>query len=206
MTRTQDSEVDVMLKKVDEIRSFFKFGDEVIPFLGDLFKFLQEIMPLMAQVSQSLQDSTHTLPTAADRIADVTKSTEMATHEILDKLDSISGKLHEIHDDNPDQGKKVDGIQENVNDIIFALQFQDITSQKLEHANRILEAILEKFTRLFSSLERLGLASSFGEFLLQHNVDSEEDLKQHSEEFQSKTEDVIHSTTFSQDDIDSLFD
>ena len=36
--------LDEIFDKIEEMRGFFKFGDEIIPFLGDMFKFLMDIM------------------------------------------------------------------------------------------------------------------------------------------------------------------
>ena len=74
-----NSSMDEMLKKIDDMRGFFKIGDEVIPFLADLFNFLKDVMPLMSEVNTSIKDGTGKLPTASDRMSEVTHTTEMAT-------------------------------------------------------------------------------------------------------------------------------
>lgn len=35
----QNNNIDGILSKIDDMRGFFKIGDEIIPFLGDLFVF-----------------------------------------------------------------------------------------------------------------------------------------------------------------------
>ena len=197
-----------ILTKVDEMREFFKFGDEIIPFLEDLFKFLQDVMPIMSEVSSSLQDTTSKLPTASDRIADVTKTTEMATTEILDNLDLISEKLTELNLDSDKDQDHIDNVNEKITNIILSLQFQDITSQKLEHTERILSAIYEKFTDLFHSLEGLKFQTDFGTKIMS-GLDVEIDKKNlddNSKLFDKETEDTIRNDNSTQDDIDSLFD
>lgn len=200
--------VDDIIGKVEEIRAFLKIGDEVIPFLGELFVFIKDIMPLMYDADISLHDGTNKLPDATDRISDVSQTTEMATNEILDKLDSISDKLTTI---SPliqgDQKNLIDDIQGEIMDIIYALQFQDITSQKLDHASRILKAIYEKFSELLKSINQLKVSTSVGNKVFQAitgAIDNERREK-HKKEFDEKVSDTIREKEFSQDDIDKLF-
>lgn len=194
--------------KIEEMRGFFKVGDEVIPFLADLFSFLKDVMPLITEVNTSLKDGTHKIPTASDRISDVTQTTEMATNEILDKLDQINNTVNEIRGD-VDEAKaaKIDEIETTIMDIIFALQFQDITSQKLEHATRILNAIYSKFSALFSNIEKMRSNSIFGAKVADAlaDVEESEDVVKNREEFDDETADKIRNESISQDDIDQLF-
>jgi chemotaxis regulatin CheY-phosphate phosphatase CheZ len=200
--------LDEVFSKIEEMRGFFKFGDEIIPFLGDMFKFLLDIMPLMTEVNTSLEDSTHKIPTASERITSVNQATEMATHEILNKLDSISNKITDISEDSTDDKSNVfEEIQDEVMDIIFALQFQDITSQKLEHANRILSAIHDKFVQLFMAIEQVKMNTKVGLKIMDviSNEVDQEKIKRDSKELEDKTADTIRHEEISQDDIDKLF-
>lgn len=202
------SNVDNVLGKINEIRGFFKIGDEVIPFLGDLFMFLQEIMPLMTEMNSSIMDSTSKLPTASDKIVSATEAAEMATHEIMDKLDHISNRLPDLSKCTNDEGQKIiDEIQTDVFNTIYALQFQDITSQQLEHANRILTVIYEKFTELFQAFNQLKTQTKVGDRVIEAygKTKSDEERQQEIEEFENKTEDKMRHESISQDDIDSLF-
>lgn len=205
---TTNDQIDEILLRINDMRGFFKFGDEVIPFLGDLFGFLKQVMPLMVEVNTSLQDTALKLPTASDRIEDATKTTEYATTEILDSLDRISEELHQLPGlAESDVKHKVTVIDDEVATIVNALQFQDITSQKLEHANRILEAIYEKFTVLFESLEDTKVSTTIGRAILEA-IEEEIDpgkREQAKADFDEKTEDVVRHEQISQDDIDSLF-
>ncbi len=202
------TQLDEVLVRINDMRGFFKFGDEIIPFLSDLFSFLKGIIPLISEMNHSLQDTAHKLPTASDRIEDVTKATEYATVEILDALDRISTSLENLQDLKQDeQTDNINYMHEEIASIVNALQFQDITSQKLEHANKILSAIYEKFTGLFASLEAAKLSTSIGNQVLEV-IDNEVDpeLRQQAQTtFQQETEDTIHHEDISQDDIDSLF-
>ncbi len=203
-----NNQLDEVLVRINDMRGFFKFGDEVIPFLGDLFSFLKNIMPLMSEMNNSLQDSAHKLPTASDRIEDVNKATEYATVEILDALDRISSSLEKLPEmDKPTQTDSISNMHEEVENIVNALQFQDITSQKLDHANKILVAIYEKFTDLFASLEEAKISTSIGKKVLEAIEEQSDEVarQREKEEFDEKTKDDIHHEEISQDDIDSLF-
>ena len=102
----------------------------------------------------------------------------------------------------------VENIKNDVMDITFALQFQDITSQKLEHANRILDAINTKFSQLSANSEMIKVKTKVGEKIM-HELKlgpNSEKAKSESKAFQRDTEDVIREDqSFSQDDIDALF-
>ncbi len=197
--------IEEILNKIEEMRGFFKVGDDVIPFLGDMFVFVRDIMPLMTEINTSLHDSNRKLPTAYDKIISATNTTEMATHEILDKLDNISNILPEVQNGDTE---KVAEVQNDINDIILALQFQDITSQQLEHANRILDAINEKFINLFNSIDRVKMSTPVGSKIVQtiESNGNDEQKKKEAKAFEDKTEDIMrHNTEISQDDIDALF-
>jgi len=197
-----------VISKVHEIRGFLRSGDEILPFLGDLLQFLRDMMPLIQEAGVSLKEGTSNLPTASNRISDVTQTTELATQEILDKLDAISEKLSRL-------GKTVDSaanqqievIQNDVTDIIYALQFQDITSQKLEHANRILAAIYEKFISIFTSMNLVRTSSHLGSKVIEELQDGIQDklTGRETTEFHEKIQDTVRDHEISQDDIDQLF-
>lgn len=204
----KENKIDDIQKKVDEIREFFKIGDEIIPFLGELFVFIKDVMPLMTNANISLHVSANKIPDATDRIADVSHTTEMATNEILDKLDSISDKLTSISQvSNKDHKKLVDEMQSEIIDITYALQFQDITSQKLDHANRILNAIYQKFGELLTSIEHIKLNTSIGNKIIQSvtEASNHEEIQKQKNEFDEKVSDIVRESKISQDDIDKLF-
>jgi chemotaxis regulatin CheY-phosphate phosphatase CheZ len=203
----QFKDIDNVLDQINDIRTFLKNTDELLPFLKELFQFIKDIIPLISDAKLSLLESTTTITTASTRIVDVNKATEMATHEILDKLDSISTKLASLLDnDLPTQKAKVDGIQNEIMDIIYALQFQDITSQKLQHAGKILDAIYERFVALFDFYDQIKKKSALNKQLLSEIKNPKFQKSQIDQaEFQSKIEDKVRHEGISQDDIDQLF-
>ncbi len=207
---SNEKPVGEIFQKIAEMQDFLRIGDEVIPFLGDLFKFIQDVMPLMSEIQQSFTESSGKIPDAAQRLSDVTEATEMATHEIMDKLESINNGLEQVATKVPEDTKKiVENMKNDAMDITFALQFQDITSQKLEHANRILQAINNKFTDLSKNSELIKVKTKVGERIMHelHLGADPEKTKKDKEMFDNETQDVIREDqNFSQDDIDALFD
>lgn len=207
---SKDTPVGEIFQKIAEMQDFLRIGDEVIPFLGDLFKFIQDVMPLMSEIQRSFKDSSGKLPDATQRLNDVTQATEMATHEIMDKLESINNGLEKVASHVPEDTKEiVENMKNDAMDITFALQFQDITSQKLEHANRILQAINDKFMDLSKNSELIKVKTKVGERIMHelHLGPDPEKAQKDKETFDNQTEDVIREDqNFSQDDIDALFD
>ena len=204
--------MEEVLKKIENIRDMLKLSDEIIPFLGDLFKFMKDVIPLMLAIKSSIKDSASKLPTASENISTVSATTELATHQMLDKLDIIMDRMDKISaslgDSEKDNEKRaiVSEVQNEVNDIISALQFQDITSQQLEHANRILEAIYEKFLNLFDAIRSVKSHTFVGEEIIGALEDAQrEKIEKESEEFHKETEDKIRNKGISQSDIDRMF-
>lgn len=201
-------DIDNVLNQINEIRAFLKSTDEQLPFLVELFQFIKDIVPLISDAKLSLLVSTSTIATASSRIQDVNKTTEMATTEILDKLDSISNKLSGLFNDEVEaQKKKVNDIHNDIMDIIYALQFQDITSQKLQHAEKILNAIYERFVALFNFYNKIKEKSALNKHLLTDTGSPamHQELQNNQARFQEKVEDEVRHQGISQDDIDQLF-
>lgn len=204
----KNNTIDEILVKVQEIQGFFKVGDELIPFLTELFLFLKETIPLMAKVDQSILESANKLPTASEKIQSASQTAESATHKILDKLDTMSEELISLEQRVGKEDRElIRKIQSDVQESIYVLQFQDITSQQLEHAIRILNVIKEKFDRLFTAINKMKLKTTIAGQVLgeEKKTELQETLEEESQEFQDQTKDIIREGTFSQDDIDKLF-
>ena len=204
------TEISAVLKKIEELRAFLKFGDEIFPFISELFLFIQDIIPLMVKINHSIKDSTNRLPTATDNIMTVSEVTETATHRVMDKLDVIMAELDDLSGKVKGKSElenRIQKIQNEVSEIMYALQFQDITTQQLEHVNRILQAIYEKFTRLFDSILGVKKKTKVGGEILSA-IESEingVEYRRESERFQHQTADKVRLKGISQEDIDRLF-
>jgi len=198
---------DTVIGKIEEMRDFLKIGDEIVPFLTELFTFMKDVMPIMQEANNSLIDGSKRIPTASDRIKDVDQTTEMATHEILDKLGSISDKLDNLSAGlGEDKKDIIEDIKEEANSIILSLQFQDITAQKLEHADRILSAIRKKFTKLSERIAQVQVNSEIGKKIMEDLTSTGNSPGEDDKEMEDATKDVIREGKIDQDDIDALFD
>jgi chemotaxis regulatin CheY-phosphate phosphatase CheZ len=138
--------------------------------LEELTGSISKMMDVFRQIRQPIQESSDKVPTTTQQLERVTQQTEQATQKMLDIVESITNRESEIAKaagklkkaipdsavrDNPDIDKLCSGIQANadanLNDtmvIMEALQFQDITSQQIEHAVSQLEDIDTKLKAL----------------------------------------------------------
>ncbi len=207
-----DSLQEVMVK-IEDLKASLKFSNDMVPLVSDVFRFIKDIVPLLLDANFSLKESTDHLPTATDNLAKVTKTTEMAANEVMDRLDGINGKLENLKNDigKFEDSKKYIGdieiIQNESMEIMYSFQFQDITTQQLQHVERILQAINEKFSGLFKSFTQLKEGSGLGSDIYRA---IENEIKQalqseHKEFFADRTEDIIHNDGISQEMIDNLF-
>lgn len=205
--------IDDVLSKIEDIRDSLKFGDEILPLLSDLFKFLKDTIPLMLEANISLKDSTNKIPTATENIENVTKTTESATHEVMDKLEGLSVILNDLNKSikNTDGSDKhqalINKALNDTNEIVYALQFQDIISQQLEHTNRILSAIYQKFMDLFKSFVKIKNGTTLGRDIIlaiekECNFAVTDENKKY---FDDLTQDIMRKDGISQEDIDKLF-
>ncbi len=203
---------DVMIK-VEELRSSLRFSDEILPMISDMFLFIKDIIPIMLEANAFMKDGTNEIPVASENLNNISKTTEIATHEVLDKLDSIMERLDRLSDELTEQKVKTDTldsvneIKNTASEIIYAFQFQDITSQQLEHVNRILQAIYEKFITLFQSFMKIRRHSNLGGDVItaiENELKQIKDLESR-EYFSKRTMDHVHQNSTSQDAIDSFF-
>lgn len=92
----KNSNIDHVFEKLGELKSFFVFGQRIVPVIQSIIDFMRDVVPLMEYVNNSIQDSASKMPKAASQINSVTSATEVATSEILDIVDSMSMDLSKI--------------------------------------------------------------------------------------------------------------
>ncbi len=208
--------LDDVLGQIEELRETIKFSDDLFPVVKDLFIFLKDMIPLLMEANISIKESTSRIPTATDNIENISKMTETSTNQVLDSIDTISGKLGTLdemikkNEGIEEQSSLVNEISSMTNEMVFAFQFQDITTQKLEHTSRILKTVHDKFVSLFKSFDNMRMNSAMGgdiakalEAEFSKSSDKESENKEH---FDKNTKDIMHLvTSVSQDDIGSLF-
>lgn len=98
-----ESEINSLLRKADELKALFILGQRVIPFLEELFLFVKDIKPMLDDINFSIQENLKKMPSASKQLSKVTEATENATNEIMDiidgviyKTDLINGNLKKI--------------------------------------------------------------------------------------------------------------
>lgn len=117
----------------------------------------------------------------------VIKETEDAANTIMDSIDRISNRIQEQL---PDKAGEYD---EDVQAIMLACSFQDLTSQRVSMA---LEAIRSVEERMTDTLEKFGISIQ----------KQKESLDSAGIPTSTAEDDFIPTPASSQDDIDALFD
>jgi chemotaxis regulatin CheY-phosphate phosphatase CheZ len=174
------------------------------------------MIPLLLEANVSIKESTSRIPTATDNINNVSKMTETSTNEVLDSIETITSKLNDLGEmiksdkSKDEQITQLDDVSNMVNEIIFAFQFQDITTQKLEHTSRILKTVHDKFVALFKSFEKMRDNSELGSEVakaIEHEFEKEKNKGLENQEyFEKNTKDIMRQNVeISQEDIDNFF-
>ena len=142
--------------------------------LKELTTSISKMMDVFRQIRKPIQESSEAVPTTTKHLEKVTEQTEQATHQVLDKVEAINTreaqitdwikKLKELIPENllstekelePLLSKIAENAEANLDDsfsIMDAMQFQDITSQQMDHAITSLDDVEEKLTSLLDAV------------------------------------------------------
>ena len=140
-----------------------KIQNEVVA----LTKALTGLIENFQRLRNPLVESHEKVPQATNQLDKISQQTEAAAHRMLDTAENITQREQEIIDGineiitkelSPAQAKPIltgllDKANTNLNDaysIMDALQFQDITSQQMDHAASLLEEIEGKLQNILS--------------------------------------------------------
>lgn len=88
--------MEKLFEKLGDLKSFFIYGQKLIPTLQKILDFMQDTVPLLESVNKSIAESTSKIPKASHQLNSVSSATELATTEILDLVDGISNELNSI--------------------------------------------------------------------------------------------------------------
>jgi chemotaxis regulatin CheY-phosphate phosphatase CheZ len=118
---------------------------------------LQKVITLLDRIKNAIEESSSKIPKAAVQLDTVTEATELATVEILDVLDLMGTKIHMVENgmkefNQPGISERqllmltgieqtLEELKESVSKITIALQVQDITAQKINAANHLIESV-----------------------------------------------------------------
>lgn len=138
----------------------------------ELASSINDIVQKFKELKNPLAESHERVPKATEQLDKIDEQTQAATHQMLDKVEEISQREEELiqglanikdlisKDQVADVGSLVDTLIEKadatVNDvytIMDALQFQDITSQQMNHAASLLEEVEGKLNGIINVLQ-----------------------------------------------------
>ena len=94
----------------------------------------------------------HHLESTNAKLKEVNSATEFAATNMLDGVDRALSLVNRIEDE-PGDAAAFDSLRDELHSLVVALQFQDITSQQIEHASAIivdLETQLRRVTEIFA--------------------------------------------------------
>lgn len=144
-----------------------------------------EILEILGAIS--FHGDGQTAANAGVELDAVISITENAANRILDAADRIATKLEESDIvENTQVGETAASISEDINEILMACTFQDLTGQRIRNTIENLKAVED---RLSNTLSRIGLDVNKGE----------------TEEHVIEAVEEAHKTN-DQDAIDALFD
>jgi len=207
----------------DELKHSPLLIEETIKFVEGI---IGEVHSIRLQIEKSFSSKNGTLKKAVETLDKIPESTMKATQEILNTLDNIMAKegdifdiLNELKESGTQDKEKLEKLEtlllENQNDhfdIMNALQFQDITTQQIEHVNDLLEKTEIKLSKL--ALKLRGLDEADIKKIIEEQeknrtrvYDPNAEYKQKEEEqhfADTLYEEQKNKETLDQDDIENL--
>ncbi|UCC43325.1 MAG: protein phosphatase CheZ [Candidatus Zixiibacteriota bacterium] len=185
----------------------------------ELWKSVSGLVESFRLIRNPIQEFHRKVPQATDQLDKGTEQTEAVTHHMIDMVERITqrdeeikgiiievkkeaetGNLDEVHNM---LDKISQQVNTNLNDtytIMDALQFQDITSQQIDHAAALLEDIESKLQNIISVFDVESPTASDVKMPVEANASP--DKKQHA--FDPKAD--YSDKKADQHDIDQLFD
>ena len=135
----------------------------------------------------------------------VIEDTENAANHILDAADRIADYVDGEKDWNDEDTREDirNRIRTDIQEILMACTFQDLTGQRIRNTLNNLHSIEE---RLSNTFERLGIEVSPNESAVAGKVQKASSQSEVDDLFKASSADESSGDKSSQDDIDSLFD
>ncbi|MDP3442209.1 MAG: protein phosphatase CheZ [Ignavibacteria bacterium] len=217
-----------VFQKLGDLKSFFVYGQRLVPIFQKIIDFMQDTVPLLENVNQSIHESTSKIPKAAIQLNSVTNATELATNEILDTVDTLIGEVSHMKNKLSDLRSRlgnskeslepevdaiiatVDKIEMGMLNITLSLQVQDITAQQLSSVNHLISSIQDKLASLLVDLNSKEIKSvpSIDEMEISKNAafnpNARYEKSDEKQDIANKMVNQINNQT-SQAEIDKLF-
>jgi chemotaxis regulatin CheY-phosphate phosphatase CheZ len=89
-------ELNIIVRKVEELRALMVFTQRTIPFLEDVFAFVKDIVPLLDVLKSSVETTSEKLPHASKQLDKITTATELASTEIMNIVDAMYPKVERM--------------------------------------------------------------------------------------------------------------
>jgi len=158
------------------------FKNKIKGNINDLASNISQMFESLHIISKPIEESSNNMPVATDHLTSITQQTELATIQILDKLESMTERDNDtlmlISEERTkvSQPKLADSvgktfekkieqiITDNLNDsyeIMEALQFQDITTQRIGFITNLLEDVEQKLRALLDALGEVTKVKQF---------------------------------------------
>jgi len=155
------NDINVLLRKADELRALFVLGQRVIPFLEEIFLFVNEIEPILLEINTSIKENLKKMPKASKQLSKVTEATELATTEILDILDGLGYKNELINSNikkireilKTKENKSIDIIKLVIDSIQKGESIQNLEPQLIDFVNVIENNVDPKIDELLKHTE-----------------------------------------------------
>lgn len=179
--------------------------------MKDLAESINSIVSNFKKLQSPLTESHDKVPQATEQLDKISEQTEAATHQMLDTVEKLTEREQDMvkgltqlkeqvqGGDSSDVAASIDKLitmaNKSCNDgyaIMDALQFQDITSQQINHAAALLEEIEVKLKQIILALHGEEENSDSGEQVIS---DRQRVFDPHADLFDKKT---------NQQDIDDL--
>ena len=85
-------DLNIIVRKVEELRALMVFTQRTIPFLDDVFEFIKDIVPLLDVLKASVETTSEKLPRASKQLDKITTATELASTEIMNIVEGMYPK------------------------------------------------------------------------------------------------------------------
>jgi chemotaxis regulatin CheY-phosphate phosphatase CheZ len=135
--------------------------------IGHLASFLERVRANLLQVNVHVQGSSRTVPRVLNELKDIVQMTEAATLRVLEETEALleegqtlsglvaqaqqavaDGALPEVSRPLSDVQGLVDRGNDRVMAIMSALEFQDLTTQKIQRAFEVLEEVASRLGKI----------------------------------------------------------
>jgi len=131
--------------------------DDTVETTASVIMALHKVITLLDRIKNAIEESSNKIPKVSVQLNKVTQATELATVEILDVLDVMGTKILTIETSLTEfdqagisesrmlmlSGMKqtLSELKEHTSNISIALQIQDISTQKINAANHLIESV-----------------------------------------------------------------